>query len=64
MKFTDELEAVQAEVDRLTSEGVNKIIALGHQGLEHDKNMAESLRGVDVIVGGHSHTFLYSGILL
>ncbi|GFR73199.1 5'-nucleotidase [Elysia marginata] len=61
VKFTDELTAVQAEANRLMGEGVNKIIALGHQGFVGDQDMARSLNGVDVIVGGHSNTFLYSG---
>ncbi|KAK3789429.1 hypothetical protein RRG08_010622 [Elysia crispata] len=61
VKFTDELTAVQAEADKLMADGVNKIIAVGHQGFSHDRDMASSLRGVDVIVGGHSNTFLYTG---
>ncbi|RUS75680.1 hypothetical protein EGW08_016546 [Elysia chlorotica] len=61
VKFTDELAAIQAEADKLMSEGVNKIIAVGHQGFSNDRDMASSLRGVDIIVGGHSNTFLYTG---
>lgn len=56
--FTDPVPAVQAEVDRLTAEGVNKIIVLSHSGYEVDKRVAAETRGVDVIVGGHSHTLL------
>ncbi|KAK3789426.1 hypothetical protein RRG08_010619 [Elysia crispata] len=61
VKFTDELTAVQAEADKLMADGVNKIIAVGHQGFGRDRDMASNLRGVDVIVGGHSNTFLYTG---
>lgn len=32
------------------------IIALTHIGLSEDKQLAESVPGIDVIVGGHSHT--------
>ncbi|WP_420023055.1 bifunctional metallophosphatase/5'-nucleotidase [Cereibacter azotoformans] len=56
--FTEPVEAAQAEVDRLTEEGVNKIIVLSHLGHEADKQIAATLRDVDVIVGGHSHTLL------
>ncbi|MBN2907108.1 MAG: 5'-nucleotidase C-terminal domain-containing protein [Rhodobacteraceae bacterium] len=56
--FTDPAEAVQAEVDKLTAEGVNKIIVLSHSGYEADKKIAAATTGVDVIVGGHSHTLL------
>ncbi len=56
--FTDPVPAVQAEVDRLTAEGVNKIIVLSHSGFDVDKRVAAETTGVDVIVGGHSNTFL------
>ncbi|WP_343081742.1 bifunctional metallophosphatase/5'-nucleotidase [Ostreiculturibacter nitratireducens] len=56
--FTDPVGAVQAEVDKLTAEGVNKIIVLSHSGYEVDKRIAAEATGVDVIVGGHSHTLL------
>ena len=56
--FSPIVDAAQAEIDRLTEEGVNKIVVLSHVGLNADKRMAEALTGVDVIVGGHSHTLL------
>ncbi|MEM7461466.1 MAG: bifunctional metallophosphatase/5'-nucleotidase [Pseudomonadota bacterium] len=56
--FTDPIAAVQGEVDKLTAEGVNKIIVLSHSGYELDKEFAANTTGVDVIVGGHTHTFL------
>ncbi|NSX53413.1 bifunctional metallophosphatase/5'-nucleotidase [Parasulfitobacter algicola] len=56
--FTDPAEAVQAEVDRLTEMGVNKIIVLSHSGYEVDQAVAAATTGVDVIVGGHSNTLL------
>ncbi len=56
--FKDSVESVQAEVDRLTEEGVNKIIVLSHSGYAKDKEVAENTTGVDVIVGGHSNTYL------
>ncbi|KID12597.1 bifunctional metallophosphatase/5'-nucleotidase [Ponticoccus alexandrii] len=56
--FTDPSDAVQAEVDKLTEEGVNKIIVLSHSGYAVDQRVAENTTGVDVIVGGHSNTLL------
>ncbi len=56
--FTDPIGAVQHEVDILTAAGVNKIIVLSHSGFVVDKRVAEGTTGVDVIVGGHSNTFL------
>jgi len=56
--FTDPVPAVQAEVDRMTADGIDKIIVLSHSGLSVDRRVAEGTTGVDVIVGGHSHTLM------
>ncbi|MCL6284077.1 5'-nucleotidase/apyrase family protein [Ruegeria sp. 2012CJ41-6] len=56
--FSDPVAAVQGEVDRLSAEGVNKIIVLSHSGFAVDQRVAENTTGVDVIVGGHSNTYL------
>lgn len=51
---------MRTEVQKLTSQGINKIIALGHAGFEVDKRVAE-IADVDIVVGGHTNTFLYTG---
>ncbi len=56
--FSDPAPAVQAEVDRLTADGVNKIVVLSHSSYRVDQSVAENTTGVDVIVGGHSNTLL------
>ncbi|XP_067674621.1 5'-nucleotidase-like [Haliotis asinina] len=59
--FEDEVATIQDEVSVLTQQGINKIIAVGHSGFEVDKRIAKFVQGVDVIVGGHDNTFLYTG---
>lgn len=61
LKFEDEVSALQPHVDKLHKLGVNKIIALGHSGFTTDKKIAKEVRGVDIVIGGHSNTFLYTG---
>ena len=56
--FSDPVAAVQAEVDRLSEMGVNKIIVLSHSGFGVDKRFAAETTGVDVIFSGHSNTYL------
>lgn len=56
--FSDPATAVQGEVDKLTEIGVNKIIVLSHSGYVVDQDVAANTTGVDVIVGGHSNTYL------
>ena len=61
VKFTDEVTAVRTEVEKLKAAGVKIIIGLSHSGYGMDKKIAAEVDGLDVIVGGHSHTFLYTG---
>lgn len=56
--FSDPAAAVQAEVDKLTEMGVNKIVVLSHSGYGVDLDVAANTTGVDVIVGGHTNTLL------
>lgn len=56
--FQDETVAAQREIDALRAKGVNKIIVLSHIGYDYDKQVASRLSGVDVVVGGDSHTLL------
>lgn len=59
IQFSADLVAVtQAAVDELTAQGVNKIVLITHIGLDLDREVAAGVTGVDVIVGGHSHTLL------
>jgi 5'-nucleotidase len=58
VKFIDPVTAVQGEVDRLIASGINKIIVLSHSGYVVDQKVAAETTGVDVIVGGHSNTYL------
>lgn len=52
------VKMVQAEVDKLKSQGVNKIILLSHCGYGYDRRIATETDGLDVILGGHSHNLV------
>jgi 5'-nucleotidase/UDP-sugar diphosphatase len=56
--FQDEIEALRADVAALEAEGVTKIIALTHVGLSKDREIAAAVEGIDVVIGGHSHTLM------
>jgi 5'-nucleotidase len=57
--FMSDLATVaQAAIDALTAQGINKIILLTHTGIAEDMVLAPQLTGVDVYIGGHSHTLL------
>ncbi len=54
----DDVKAITAEVEKLKGEGVNKIIALTHIGYPRERDVIAKIPGVDVVVGGHSHSLL------
>ncbi|MBW8191463.1 NAD nucleotidase [Neiella marina] len=62
-EFLDEIETAQSYIDELKLDGVNKIILVTHYQYANDLSMAQALAGVDVIVGGDSHTLLGSDAL-
>lgn len=63
VKFLNPAETVQRSVDALSQAGVNKVILLSHLGYETDVPLIKSLKGVDLVMGGHSHTLLGPGSL-
>lgn len=65
--FTPVIEASIAAVAALQDQGANVIIALTHLDLSEDRELARSVDGIDVILGGHDHdpiTFYEGGVLI
>lgn len=59
LEHKDPVATVNIYADYLKRhEGCDFVICLSHLGFRGDKRLAEQVRNVDVIVGGHSHTFL------
>ena len=58
IKFLDEQTVAAEMTARLEASGINKIIVLSHIGYQEDIELAKAVQGIDVIVGGHSHTLL------
>ena len=48
-------------VEELKRQNINKIIAIGHSGIDIDQKVAKEVEGVDIVVGGHEHALLYTG---
>lgn len=75
VKFLDAIESAREVVKRLReTENVDVVIALSHGGVTKgedgrystgdDVTLAEAVPGIDVVVGGHSHTELREPILV
>ena len=56
--FSDATEPLRQAVKDLNTQGADIVIALTHVGLDRDKELAAAVDGIDVIVGGHSHSLL------
>jgi 5'-nucleotidase / UDP-sugar diphosphatase len=54
--FRDPAEYLKGKVAEIEGEGIDKIVVLSHSGVGADQRLAAEVPGVDVIVGGHSHT--------
>jgi 5'-nucleotidase / UDP-sugar diphosphatase len=54
--------SIEAEIKKAVTDlknlNVNKIILLSHSGIEKELEIAKDIDGIDIIVGGHSHTLL------
>ena len=59
-RFKDVKQTLEAAVRELNAQGVHVVIALTHIGLGADRELARSVDGVGVIVGGHSHSYIGS----
>ncbi len=56
--FAEPIGYLKEAVKEIEAQGINKIVLLSHVGYEEDKRIAAAVDGIDVIVGGHSHTLL------
>jgi len=63
IRFSDAYAQIVAEqVEALSAQGVDTIILMTHLGLRADEALIPQLRGVDVVVGGDSHTVLSNSL--
>jgi 5'-nucleotidase / UDP-sugar diphosphatase len=58
VSFRDPIVAAKQAVRELQAQGINKIIAVTHLGINVDRQLAQQVDGIDVIVGGHSHSLI------
>jgi 2',3'-cyclic-nucleotide 2'-phosphodiesterase (5'-nucleotidase family) len=61
LQRSDTPSLTQQMVDQMRADGVCLVIVLSHQGLEDDRQLVENVSGIDLIIGGHSHTLILSG---
>ncbi|MEF2277234.1 bifunctional metallophosphatase/5'-nucleotidase [Deinococcus sp. YIM 134068] len=58
VKMLELTASLNASVKALQDQGINKIVLVSHLGYPLEQQVAKTVPGLDVIVGGHSHTLL------
>lgn len=53
--FLEPVAAIERYLPKMRNDGADVAVVLSHLGLSGDKQLAKSVQGIDVIVGGHSH---------
>ncbi|RDW20581.1 choice-of-anchor I family protein [Oceanobacillus chungangensis] len=70
IEFEDYIKEAERAVKAFEGQGVDKIVALTHIGyddnpnVDNDLTLAAEVDGIDVIVGGHSHTQLNEPVII
>ncbi len=58
IKILDQAREINDDIEALKGKGVKIIFLLSHSGYEEDMALAKKLKGIDVIIGGHSQTLV------
>lgn len=58
VKMLELMTALKNSAEQLRDQGVNKVVLVSHLGYTVEQQVAAAVPGIDVIVGGHSHTLL------
>lgn len=56
LRFADAFDTVRTELEVLRSGGAECLVVLSHLGESAERRLAAEVPGIDLIVGGHSHT--------
>lgn len=57
-------ERMQEVVDEVRGEGVDLVVCLSHNGFDVDRKMAGRVKGIDVILTGHTHDAVPEPVLV
>ncbi|XP_054924305.1 apyrase-like isoform X3 [Dermacentor andersoni] len=60
VRILPEADSINNETHRLKQSGVNVFILISHVGFDVDQILAQQCPDLDLIVGGHTNTFLYT----
>ncbi|CCQ98680.1 putative 5'-nucleotidase [[Clostridium] ultunense Esp] len=56
--FKNAIESARNTIALLNQQDINKIVVISHLGIYEDRTLAKEVEGIDLIIGGHTHTKL------
>lgn len=56
--FLTPQQSANEMIPKMKKDGADVIVVLSHLGIDEDVELAAKVKGIDVIVGGHSHTLM------
>ncbi|MDR3569071.1 MAG: bifunctional UDP-sugar hydrolase/5'-nucleotidase [Syntrophobacteraceae bacterium] len=63
LTFSSPSSVMPSLIREVRAKGASIVIALTHLGLNSDEQLAGQVRGIDLIVGGHSHTVVMDPVV-
>jgi 5'-nucleotidase/UDP-sugar diphosphatase len=63
LTFSRPASVMPALIREVRAQGASIVIALTHLGLYDDRELATEVKGIDLIVGGHSHTAIRNPVV-
>jgi 2',3'-cyclic-nucleotide 2'-phosphodiesterase (5'-nucleotidase family) len=64
LEFLETEDILPDVIEEVKSNGADLVILLSHLGFDTDKELAKAVSGIDVIVGGHSHTVVIDPVVV
>lgn len=59
----DPVPIVRAELRKLRQDGATVVVLLSHLGLAEDLQLLTQIHDIDLVLGAHSHTTIYRGLM-
>jgi len=63
LTFVHPEKVLPSIIRRVRAQGASIVVALTHDGLDADRELARKVSGIDIIVGGHSHTAIMDPVI-
>jgi 5'-nucleotidase / UDP-sugar diphosphatase len=64
IEFLDRHQTAQNMIEALQASNADVIVSITHSGIDEDIDLAQNVSGIDIIVGGHSHTVLSEPVIV